>query len=280
MRAWAEWAAAGSQMGPAAGGSRRLRWPRRDAGTTTSARERGTGERGATVRGAAPAGSRPGIVALMPTCRRWGHWPLPPVNATRANRGPRGGGTGGKQAMPSTHRIAARRPRGPRRDAGATGHKARERDTGERRDAGAGTAAATGSRLRRPRRDAGAAMRLLPANAARANGGTRGWRWGLHYPVVWCRSPSTKSGRARPQHDKRPSMHRPPYQSIGSRDHISPGGAPNSTGPPGVSPQYQRIFCHRESPAFHLRIAPRSRCTVGFSSSRTLASALILPLIL
>ena len=58
----------------------------------------------------------------------------------------------------STCRIAAKRLR-PRRDAGATGHNARERDTGERRDAGAATASTcriAARRLRRPRRDAGA----------------------------------------------------------------------------------------------------------------------------
>ncbi len=44
----------------------------------------------------------------------------------------------------STCRIAAKRLR---REAGATGHNARERDTGERRDAGAGMVASMGQHL-------------------------------------------------------------------------------------------------------------------------------------
>jgi len=71
----------------------------------------------------------------------------------------------------STCGIAAKLRR-PRRDAGATGHNARERGTGESQPL-----PDRGQRLRRPNRDArplSTQTRLPPVNAARANGGTRG----------------------------------------------------------------------------------------------------------
>ena len=56
--------------------------------------------------------------------------PLPPVNATRANGGTRGGNDG--QHLPDRGQAATSR----RRDQATT--SARERDTGERRDDGGG----------------------------------------------------------------------------------------------------------------------------------------------
>ena len=114
---------------------------------------------------AAPAGSRRGY-APCPRRDAVAVTRLPPVNATRANGGTRGRDGG-------TCRIAAKRLGRPRRDAGATGHNARERDTGERRDAGRQRLPDRGQRLRQ-RHYAATDPNLRPRPWGRRSFGDRG----------------------------------------------------------------------------------------------------------
>jgi hypothetical protein len=79
-----------------------------------------------------------------------------PVNATQAN-----GGTRGREWQPRDQDLPDRGQR-LRRDAGATGHNARERDTGERREAGAAPA---GSRPFVPTRKPSLAPKARGASA-------------------------------------------------------------------------------------------------------------------